>query len=75
MNRDDEKTPAETPKSILREIAKLSEITQRVSDYSLEIQGDIRLLFERLDRLDTRLAVTFGIACAGLAVALVSLVR
>lgn len=74
MNTD-EKTPAETPVSILKEIKTLEKITVNVADRALEIQGDIKLIFTRLDRLDNRIAFTFGLSCAAFVVALVSILR
>jgi len=71
---DDEKTPAETPISILQEIKALGSITQKVVDNTLEIQGDVRLIFERLNKLDTRILVTFGIAGSSFVLSLFAIV-
>lgn len=71
---DDDKTPTESPMSILREIKALREVTQRVVDNTLEIQGDIRLIFNHQAKLDTRILVTFGIASSAFVLSLFSIV-
>jgi len=71
---DADKTPPETPLSILNEIKLLHTITERVVNNTLEIKGDIKLLFGQLDTLKTQIAVTFGLASASLVLSLFAIV-
>lgn len=73
MYDEDEKTPPDSPISILKEIKGLSKITQSVADKTVEINGDVKLIFNKLDKLENKTSFALGFAVCGLVISLFAL--